>query len=241
MFLSDYKITHNLITVFYAISIFYKIRSCQETSKSSRTLKYIFSKFLPCFKIIVFNVRRKNLTDLKIIEECRGGNLNSFRELIETTSPFAFSLAFRMLGDEEQAKDVVQEMMITIWQKLNSIKSAEAYRTWVYRIVLNRCYDELRKRKRSPELTADDKTWKIISDTVSDGEERKLENEEIAAVIGILTKRLSPGQKAVFILADLEGLTHDEIAAATGMRKSVIKSNLHYARENISKMIKRYR
>jgi RNA polymerase sigma-70 factor (ECF subfamily) len=132
-------------------------------------------------------------------------------------------------------------MMITIWQKLNSIKSAEAYRTWVYRIVLNRCYDELRKRKRSPELTADDKTWKIISDTVSDGEERKLENEEIAAVIGILTKRLSPGQKAVFILADLEGLTHDEIAAATGMRKSVIKSNLHYARENISKMIKRYR
>lgn len=181
------------------------------------------------------------MTDLKIIEECRGGNLNNFRKLIETTSPFAFSLAFRMLGDEEMAKDVVQEMMITIWQKLKKIKSAEAYRTWVYRIVLNKCYDEIRKMKRNPELSADDKTWKIISDTVSDGEDRKLENEEMASVIGILTQKLSSRQKAVFILADLDGLTHDEISAATGMRKSVIKSNLHYARENISKMIERYR
>jgi len=55
-------------------------------------------------------------------------------KLIEVTSPFAYSVAFRMLGDEDQAKDVVQETMITIWQKLKKIKSPEVYKTWVYRI-----------------------------------------------------------------------------------------------------------
>ena len=54
------------------------------------------------------------MVDLKLIEECRGGNLSNFRKLVELTSPYAFSLAFRMLGDEDLAKDVVQETMVTI-------------------------------------------------------------------------------------------------------------------------------
>ncbi len=75
------------------------------------------------------------MTDIKIIEECRRGNFINFRKLVDSTSPYAFSLAFRMLGDEDEAKDVVQETMVTIWQKLKNIKSAEVYRTWIYKIV----------------------------------------------------------------------------------------------------------
>lgn len=75
---------------------------------------------------------------------------------MELTSPFAFSVAFRMLGDEDQAKDVVQETMVTIWQKLKKIKSAEGYKKWAYRIVVNKCYDQLRKIKRHPEYLADE-------------------------------------------------------------------------------------
>ena len=54
-----------------------------------------------------------------------------------------------MLGDEDQAKDIVQETMVTIWQKLKKIKTAEVYKTWIYRIVVNKCYDEMRKKKRA--------------------------------------------------------------------------------------------
>jgi RNA polymerase sigma-70 factor (ECF subfamily) len=92
------------------------------------------------------------LIDLKLIEECRGGNFSNFRKLVELTSPVAFSVAFRMLGDEDKAKDIVQDTMVTIWQKLKKIKSPEVYKTWMYRIVVNKCYDELRKRKRTPEF-----------------------------------------------------------------------------------------
>ena len=96
----------------------------------------------------------------------QGGNFNNFRKLVEATSPFAYSVALRMLGNDDQAKDVVQETMVTIWQKLK-IKSAEVYQTWIYRIVVNKCYDQLRKRKRNMEIIMDDKAWAVISNTVS--------------------------------------------------------------------------
>jgi RNA polymerase sigma-70 factor (ECF subfamily) len=180
------------------------------------------------------------LTDLKLIEECRSGNLENFRKLIESTSPLAFSVAFRMLGDEDQAKDVVQETMITVWQKLKKINSANAYKTWIYRIVINKCYDHLRKRKINPEFSADEKTWKLISNRIAVEPSAELENSEIAMIIRILTNRLSPKQKAVFVLSDLEQLSNDEISEITGISKSGIKANLHYARKSISVLIEKY-
>jgi RNA polymerase sigma-70 factor (ECF subfamily) len=180
------------------------------------------------------------LIELKLIEECRGGNLNNFRKLVELTSPFAFSVAFRMLGDEDQAKDVVQETMVTIWQKLKKIRSAEVYKTWIYRIVINKCYDQLRKRKRNPEFVADEKTWKLLSDSISENPSAEMENTETARIINLLSERLSPKQKAVFVLSDIEQMSHDEISAITGMSKSGVKSNLHYARKSISEMVEKY-
>ena len=180
------------------------------------------------------------MIDLKLIEECRSGNLGNFRKLVELTSPFAFSVAFRMLGDEEQAKDVVQETMVTIWQKLKKIRSAEVYKTWIYRIVVNKCYDQMRRRKRNPEFSADEKTWALISERISDGFGSDLENNELASVILLLTNNLSPKQKAVFVLSDIEQMSNDEISAITGMSKSGIKSNLYYARKSISEMVEKY-
>lgn len=188
----------------------------------------------------LYNTTITILTDLKLIEECRGGNLENFSKLIESTSPFAFSVAFRMLGDEDQAKDIVQETMVTIWQKLSKVKSAEAYRTWIYRIVINKCYDQLRKRKRNPEFSADEKTWRLISDRISEGPSAELENREMALVINLLTDRLSPKQKAVFVMAEIEQMSHDEISLITGMSKSLIKANLHHARKSISIMVEKY-
>jgi len=73
------------------------------------------------------------LIDIGLIEECRGGNLTNFRKLVGATTPFVFSVAFRMTGDEDQAKDIVQETMVIVWQKLHGIRSAEGYKVWVYR------------------------------------------------------------------------------------------------------------
>jgi RNA polymerase sigma-70 factor (ECF subfamily) len=180
------------------------------------------------------------LIDIQLIEECRGGNFNNFRKLIELTSPFAYSVAFRILGNEDQAKDVVQETMITIWQKLKKIKSAEVYKTWIYRIVVNKCYDHMRKRKRNPEFVTDEQTWELISNRISVEPSVTLENSEISKIIGILTEKLSPRQKAVFVLSDLEGMSNDEISEITGTSKSAVKANLYHARKSISEKVEKY-
>jgi RNA polymerase sigma-70 factor (ECF subfamily) len=180
------------------------------------------------------------LIDLKLIEECRGGNFNNFRKIVELSSPIAYSVAFRMLGDDEKAKDVVQDSMVTIWQKLGKIRTAEVYKTWMYRIVVNKCYDEMRKRKRNPEFVADDQTWGLISNKISEAPSEVLENKETAKIIGVLTKKLSTKQKAVFVLSDLEGMTNDEISEITGISKTAVKANLYHARKSISEKVKKY-
>jgi RNA polymerase sigma-70 factor (ECF subfamily) len=181
-----------------------------------------------------------NLIDIKLIEECRNGNLKNFRRVLELTTPFAYAVAFRMLCDDEQAKDVVQDSMIAVWQKLGKIKSAESYKTWIYRIVVNKCYDILRKKNRNPEFMPDEKSWSFISNNIVEGSSHELENKETAMIINSITNSLSPKQKAVFLLCEIEQLSHDEVSEITGLSKSAVKANLHYAKRNISEKIKKY-
>jgi RNA polymerase sigma-70 factor, ECF subfamily len=180
------------------------------------------------------------LIDIELIDECRSGNFNNFRKVVGATSPFVYSVAFRMTGDEDLAKDIVQETMITIWQKLKKIRSSEGYKVWVYRIAINKCYDHLRRKKRSPESVADDVTWARISNRLSEIPATDIENDEISRVISLLTDRLSPKQKAVFVLSDLEDMTAEEISGITGMSRTTIKANLHHARKSISQMVEKY-
>jgi RNA polymerase sigma factor (sigma-70 family) len=98
----------------------------------------------------------------------------------------------------------------------------------------------LRIKKRHPEFVADDKAWALISNRFSEGPSADLENGETARIINHLTNRLSPKQKVVFILSDIEEMNSDEVSEITGMNKSGIKSNLHYARRNISEMVEKY-
>lgn len=179
------------------------------------------------------------MIDQEIIEECRKGNLQEFGKIVESFSPFAFSVAFRMIGNDAAARDIVQETMINVWRSIRKIKTGAAFKTWVYRIVINKCYDEMRRRKRNPEFTADDRLWLRISQAYSENPSKLLEESETAALIQSLAEKLSPKQKAVFILADLEEMPADEISAVTGMSRSSIKANLHYARLKIREMIEK--
>ncbi|MDP4223876.1 MAG: RNA polymerase sigma factor [Bacteroidota bacterium] len=180
------------------------------------------------------------MTEQGLIEECKAGNLQSFRKLIVSTSPFVFSIAFRMLQDEDLAKDVVQETMVTVWQKLRNIKSAGSFKTWVYRIAVNKCYDCLRKIKKNAEFRIDDKTWEIISGRIPDQPDTYLENEEIGRLLNFMVRKLSPRQQVVFILSEIEEKDSDEVSRITGMTKTLVKANLYYARKKISAMMEKY-
>ena len=180
------------------------------------------------------------MIEKELIEECRNGDLHNFRKVVEKTTPMIFSVAFRILGDEDAARDIVQDTMVTIWQKLSRIKTVESYKTWAYRIALNKCYDQLRKQKRQKENRYDDQTWAIISNHISEEGITELENKENAQIINLLTNKLSQKQKVVFILSELEEIPAGEIAKITGMNRSAVKANLYYARKNIESLLQKY-
>lgn len=166
--------------------------------------------------------------------------MNSFRKLMEDTSPFIYTLALRMVGHREAADDIVQETLISVWQNLAKIKSVKAYNKWVYRIALNKCYDILRERQKNYESPADEKTWKMISEKVADENMTSLDSEESITIMNQLTSRLSPKQKAAFVLSELEDMSHEEICGITGMSRNTLKSNLYHARKTITALIEKY-
>lgn len=189
---------------------------------------------------LIYRMGQQILIEKEILEKCREGSLHDFRKLVDLISPFTFSVALRILGDEKEAEDIVQETMITLWKSIKKVKSTESFMTWVYRIAVNKCYDLLRKRKRKSEFIVDEKTWAVISDRISENPSTVFENNEIVQLINLLTEKLSPKQKAVFVLSDLEEMSNEEVSLITGMSRTNVKANLHYARKRIGEMIEKY-
>lgn len=175
-----------------------------------------------------------------LIRSCINKDEIAFKSLIERYSDFAFSVAFRIMNDEEESNDIVQESFITVWNKIGNFDPEKKFSNWLYRIVVNKCYDALRKRKRMQLVYPDANSWNIAGLFSESNPERKLDNEEIGKMIRQLTFKLSTKQKIVFVMSELEGLSHEDIADITGMAKTIIKSNLNHARRKIGEMIKKY-
>jgi RNA polymerase sigma-70 factor, ECF subfamily len=180
------------------------------------------------------------MPDKTVIEESIRGNLQSFRKLVEESAPLAFSVAFRMTGNADDASDIVQESMLAVWKGIHKLNHPETFRSWMYRIVMNKCYDQLRKKKKSPETRADENTWNLIAERMSEQSSSRLENEEQSRILNLLTEKLSPKQKAVFVLSELEDLSNEEISEITSMSRVNVKANLHLARKRISELLGDY-
>jgi len=170
----------------------------------------------------------------EILLASQKGDLNAFQTLVETHQRYAFSLAARFLGNNEDAHDITQETFIKIWKHLPTFDFRCKFTTWMYRIVINLCRDRNKKLNRqnklldpgSPENTAVPRTTPI---NLEDENIKK----ELATIITAFAGELPPKQQAVFILRDLQDQSVTEVSRILGISKSSVKSNLSHARQNI--------
>lgn len=168
----------------------------------------------------------------KIIRDTKHGDPKAFRKLLEHYQQAAYSFAFRILANEEDARDVVQESFINIWRKLNTYDINKNFKSWMYRIVYNKSIDALRSIKRRDEISLDDKLCKLVDKASQEGDIR-LENKEAGELIRMMTMDLPEKQKLIFTLRDLQDLNVEETMEICGMKEDVIKSNLYHARKAI--------
>ena len=168
---------------------------------------------------------------INIVNQCRKGDSSSFRLIVEEYQYMIYQLAFRMLCNEDEAKDIVQETFIRAWQKLSKYRPEIRMSTWLYTIATNRCIDRLRHKRNENAIADMHEQLKYFAS--NENIEQHLINTEQTQLVLALTCQLTPKQKAVFTLHYLEELDTVEIQKITGLSAEKIKSNLYMARKSI--------
>ena len=173
----------------------------------------------------------------ELIDRSKQHDGNAFRLLIEGHQSMVYSLAYRLLCNEEEAKDAVQETFIKVWLNLKGFDTGRKFSTWLYAIATNLCYDKLKSNKHFSKCLPAETLNEVLS---NEDVEKKMIDTELGALIATLTEALTPKQKIVFTLSDLEGLESAEIVQITGLSASQIKSNLFLARQSLRTKLKHY-
>jgi RNA polymerase sigma-70 factor (ECF subfamily) len=166
--------------------------------------------------------------DDELVGRCRSGDLSAFEAIYRRHSGPLYSLAYRMVGNPNDAEDLLQEIFLLAYNKLPSYQGQAALGTWLYRVATNRCLDYLRSRaSRNQAITEslDDKD-RPLSSAPTESTPERLDIEESVA-------KLPDSYRAAFLLYDVEGFEHKEVAEILGVAEGTSKSLVHKARLKI--------
>ena len=172
-----------------------------------------------------------------IIVRCQRGDRNAFRWVVQTHQRMLFSLGLKMLCDEEEAKDMVQDTFIRVWQHIGEYDLEYTFSTWLYTIASRLCMDRLKHKKRIVAQKGDEMMLRYVA---SDSNNHlMLENQEWVALVRTMAEGLSDKQRLVFTLCQLEGFSSEEVEKITGMDGRQISSNLYIARQTIRQRLRK--
>lgn len=183
-------------------------------------------------------------TEIALIRRVQQGDGVAFDRLVELYATRVYNLAYRMIGNAEDAQDAAQEAFLRIYDALPKFRGDAAFSTWIYRIVINVCHDEMaRKRRRPPtltELTPEDGDGGTPGEAATTGETAEdavLRQERRQALHRAITA-LPPPFREVLVLYDLQGFSYDEIAEMLRLNMGTVKSRLNRARNLLREKIR---
>jgi RNA polymerase sigma-70 factor (ECF subfamily) len=160
----------------------------------------------------------------ELIDACRLGDRDAFRELFETYKDRVYSIAFHFTGDESTAKDVTQQVFLKLLTHLHQFRRDSAFTTWLFRLVANTCMDEHRRTRRflpyEPEALGGEPAADAVGDAV-------VLEHEVADAVRAAVGRLRPKLRLAILLRYFEGLSYEEMAESLGCSKGTVASRLN--------------
>ena len=183
-----------------------------------------------------------------LVQELQGGNLEAFDKIVELYQKKIYALSFNLTRNAMDAQDVTQEVLLTLFRKINTFQGKSAFSSWVYRITLNASYMKLRSKKKDQSISLDDllPTYngagfqqEKIQDW-SENTESLLFTNETKSVIQKATDQLPEKEKVVFLLRDVEGLSTEKVSEILELTIPAVKSRLHRARLFLRKKLSNY-
>jgi len=175
--------------------------------------------------------------DRQLVEKFRGGDATAFEQLVRRKTSKVYGLCYRIIGNAEDAKDISQLVFIKLWENLSKYDPHFAFDTWLYRMVTNVAIDFLRN-KQSRE-NAVNSNLRLVR-TSSDAEQGVVvQRKEIENVFNAVSAVLSPKQKTIFVMREMDDLPSSEIAKVLGCRESTVRNHLFNARKLMQQQLKK--
>ena len=183
------------------------------------------------------------MDEAKLIAAAQKGDLPAFNQLVLRYQTLAFNVAYRILGDPDQAADATQDAFIKAYKALDSFHGG-AFKPWLLRIVTNTCYDYLRASKRKPTNSLDEELeGNAYNPRFQDKGESPgsyVERKELNQAIQWSINQLNEHQRAVVVLVDIQGLSYEEASEALGISLGTVKSRLSRARSRLRELLQEH-
>jgi RNA polymerase sigma-70 factor, ECF subfamily len=178
-----------------------------------------------------------------LIKAAQCGDLEAFNLLVLRYQNLLFGIALRLLNDEDTAADAVQEALISAFRRFNTFRG-DSLKSWLARVVVNACYDEMRKKRRQNTVPLEQfnsdgdeiETSYWLVDPQADPEVQ-YESSELEMAIQSSLNKLPPIYRLILVLVDVEGLSYEEAANAAGVPVGTVKSRLARARLQMQKSL----
>lgn len=175
--------------------------------------------------------------DAAVVERARAGDHEAFRVLVERYQGRLFRLALRVLRDEEQARDAVQDAFLKVYRSLDRFEGRSSFYTWVYRLVMNQCLDARRRDRSDRHVEFEDERSVELRPEAADRAEpepaAELERGELRGQMQRAIAGLPQDARRTFLLREVDGLSYAEIARSLRIPKGTVMSRLHYARRRL--------
>jgi RNA polymerase sigma-70 factor (ECF subfamily) len=182
--------------------------------------------------------------DRRLVERVQAGDIAAFEALVRRYERWVFTLAFRMLGDRQEAEDIAQEVFLKVYRGLRGFRGAARFSTWLYAIASHHCLTylassaaRLRRETWDPDPVGDrGGDAPSVLDRLPDGgpgPDVIAESRDLRQTIQDELARLSEGHRLVLVLRDVQGMSYDEIAETLGIELGTVRSRLHRARTDL--------
>lgn len=167
----------------------------------------------------------------------REGDVPSFEKLIERYQKTAYNISLRMMQNPEDAKDATQEALIKAFRSIQGFRGDSGFSTWLYRIVMNTCKDELRRKQRTRTISLDQgaegepgyRPIELADETLSP--ETLMEQKNIRSQIQSAIRELPEANRSALILRDIQGFSYEDISELLNCPVGTVKSRINRGRQ----------
>lgn len=173
--------------------------------------------------------------DDQLVSAFVAGDQSSFDQLMRAHEDRVFAVCLRILADREAALDAVQETFITVYRKVHQFSGASAFSTWLYRVAVNTCYDQLRKTRRHQAQSLPETT-----DPADPRSEDALESIELRPDLERALSAVAPEFRVAVVLSDLEGLPLQAVAEALNVPIGTVKSRVFRGRRLLAEHLRNF-